>query len=212
MSKFCGNCGAQMDDNAMVCGYCGTAFNGTTGENFKYEDPEKKAKIKKIVKKIIVAAIVVAVLSIGLSIGSSFVGYRGAVRKFMNAYKAEDADAMVDMTCSFMQDEDYAELVAYDYENRLENDFDSFDYYFDSKYSIKYEIKNKSKLSNRQSKSVMEQLASNGLASEDDIDSVKKIMNIKIVITAKQGSDSTSISKTVYFAKESGGWKLLDFE
>ena len=58
----------------------------------------------------------------------------------------------------------------------------------------------------------MEQLASNGLASEDDIDSVKKIMNIKIVITAKQGSDSTSISKTVYFAKESGGWKLLDFE
>ncbi len=201
-----------MDDNAMVCGYCGTAFNGTTGENFKYEDPEKKAKIKKVVKKIIVAVIVVAVLSIGLSIGSSFVGYRGAVRKFMNAYKAEDADAMVDMTCSFMRDEDYAEIVAYNYENRLENDFDSFDYYFDSKYSIKYEIKNKSKLSERQSKSVMEQLASNGLASEDDIDSVKKIMNIKVVITAKQGSDSTSVSKTVYLAKESGGWKLLDFE
>lgn len=158
------------------------------------------------------AALVNSIVSSQDRIVSSFVGYRGAVRKFMNAYKAEDADAMVDMTCSFMQDEDYAELVAYDYENRLENDFDSFDYYFDSKYSIKYEIKNKSKLSNRQSKSVMEQLASNGLASEDDIDSVKKIMNIKIVITAKQGSDSTSISKTVYFAKESGGWKLLDFE
>lgn len=67
-------------------------------------------------------------------------------------------------------------------------------------------------MSERQSKSVMEQLASNGLASEDDIDLVKKIMNVKVVITAKHGSDSTSTNKTIYLAKESGGWKLLDFE
>lgn len=118
-----------MDDNAMVCGYCGTAFDGSSGNNFKYEDPEKKAKIQKIIKKVVIAVVVVTVLSIAASIGSSFVGYRGAIRKFMNAYKAENAEAMVDMTCSFMQDEEYAEIVAYMYENRLESDFDSFDYY-----------------------------------------------------------------------------------
>lgn len=201
-----------MDDNAMICGYCGTAFDGAAGGNFKYEDPEKTAKIKKIVKKLIIAVAIIVVISIGISIGSSFVGYRGAIRKFMNAYKAENAEAMVNMTCSFMQDEKYAEIVAYKYENRLESDFDSFDYHFDSKYSIKYEITNASKLSERQSKSVMEQLASNGLASEDDIDLVKKIMNVRVTITAKHGSDSTSTSKTIYLAKESGGWKLLDFE
>lgn len=201
-----------MDDNAMVCGYCGTAFNSASGNNFKYEDPEKKAKIKKMIKKVIVAVVIVTVISIALSIGSSFIGYRGAVRKFMNAYKNENSEALVDMTCSFMQDEDYAEIVAYKYESRLENDFDNFDYHFDSKYSIKYEITNASKLSERQSKSVMEQLASNGLASEDDVDLIKKIMNVKVVITAKHGSDSTSMNKTIYLAKESDGWKLLDFE
>lgn len=37
-------------------------------------------------------------------------------------------------------------------------------------------------------------------------------MNVKVVITAKHGSDSTSTNKTIYLAKESGGWKLLDFE
>ncbi len=26
MAKFCGNCGAQMEDSAKVCGYCGTPF------------------------------------------------------------------------------------------------------------------------------------------------------------------------------------------
>ena len=44
-----------MDDNAMVCGYCGTAFDGSSGNNFKYEDPEKKAKIQKIIKKVVIA-------------------------------------------------------------------------------------------------------------------------------------------------------------
>ena len=58
------------------------------------------------------------------------------------------------MTCSFIQDEDYAEIVT-KYENQPKSDFVSFDYHFDSKYSIKYEITNASKFSERQSKSVM---------------------------------------------------------
>ena len=212
MSKYCGNCGAQMEDNAMVCGYCGTSLDGSSESTFKYEDPEKKAKITKIIKKITIAVIAIIVVSIAANIISSFVGYKGAVRKFMNAYKEENSEALVDMTCSFMQDEDYSEIIAYRYETRLENDFDNFDDYFDSKYSIKYEITNSSKLSDRQSKSIMEQLASNGFVSDDDIDVVKKIMIIKVAVTAKHGSDKTSTYKTIYLAKESGGWKLLDFE
>lgn len=201
-----------MDENAMVCGYCGTAFDSTAGGSFKYEDPEKKAKIRGIIKKVIITVAVIIALSIAASVTSSFVGYRGAVRKFMNAYKEENPEALLEMTCSFMQDEDYLDIVAYKYENILESDFDSFDYHFDSKYSIKYEIKNASKLSERQSKNVMEQLEYEGLVSEDDVDLVEKIMNVKVTITAKHGSDSTSTSKTIYLAKESGGWKLLDFE
>lgn len=201
-----------MEDNAMVCGYCGTAFDGSSGNEFKYEDPEKKAKISKIIKSVIIAVVIVTVLSIAASVGLSFVGYRGAIRKFMNAYKAEDAEALVDMSCSFMRDEDYAEILSNRFEIILENDFDDFDYYFGSKYSIKYEITNASKLSERQSKSVMERLSNSGIVSEDDVDMVKKIMSVRVTITAKHGSDSTSKSKTVYIANESGSWKLLDFE
>lgn len=212
MAKFCGNCGAQMDDNAMVCGYCGTPLSGAAGGNFKFEDPEKKAKTKKTVRMVIIAVAVIVVISIATGITSSFVGYRGAVRKFMNAYKDENAEALVDMTCSFMHDEDYADIIAYKYENRLEDDFDNFDYYFGSKYSIKYEISNATKLSDRQTKSVMEDMADNGIASEDDMDLVTKIMSVSVTVTAKHGSDSTSNVKRIYLAKESGGWKLLDFE
>lgn len=28
MSKFCGNCGAKLEDDARVCGNCGTPLDG----------------------------------------------------------------------------------------------------------------------------------------------------------------------------------------
>ena len=44
MAKFCGNCGAQLDDGDKVCGQCGTPVNGNTGTvpSLKVVDPEKK--------------------------------------------------------------------------------------------------------------------------------------------------------------------------
>ena len=47
MAKFCGNCGAQLDDGDKVCGQCGTPVNGNTGTvpSLKVVDPEKKKVI-----------------------------------------------------------------------------------------------------------------------------------------------------------------------
>ena len=28
MTRFCGNCGAPLDDDALVCGQCGTPIDG----------------------------------------------------------------------------------------------------------------------------------------------------------------------------------------
>lgn len=46
MAKFCGNCGAQLDDGDKVCGQCGTPVNGNAGTvpGLKVVDPEKKKK------------------------------------------------------------------------------------------------------------------------------------------------------------------------
>lgn len=41
MSKFCGNCGAQMEDNARICGMCGTLFENGGGPSaaFAHRQP-----------------------------------------------------------------------------------------------------------------------------------------------------------------------------
>lgn len=54
MARFCGNCGAQIDENAKVCGQCGTPIEGSTKTPpVKIIDPEKKKKNKKIFKIVI---------------------------------------------------------------------------------------------------------------------------------------------------------------
>jgi len=203
-----------MDDNAMICGNCGTPLGGDVQtKDFKYADPEKKAKTQKIVKLGLTAIIAVIVIAILGSILSSFTGYRGTVRKFMKAYKDEDATAMVDMSCSFLQDEDFYEYTEYKYNSMLENDYDSFDNYFDSKYSIKYEIGTKKKLSDRQIKNEVENLLQAVIYDysdyEDEAAHIKKVITVKVTITAKHGSQKTPIEKTLFLGKESGKWKLL---
>lgn len=49
MARFCGNCGAQLDDDAKVCGQCGTPIDGNV-PGLKIVDPEKKKKMMKKVK------------------------------------------------------------------------------------------------------------------------------------------------------------------
>lgn len=44
MAKFCGNCGAKLDDNAKVCGMCGAMLTTSTPNisGVQYVNPEKE--------------------------------------------------------------------------------------------------------------------------------------------------------------------------
>ncbi len=100
MSKFCGNCGSQMDDNAVVCGNCGCSMsdNKTT---FKPSDPEQdKAKKSKIKKIIGICAAVVAVALV-VVICFNFIGgrsYKSVVDTYIEAsIKEPDAAAALEL-------------------------------------------------------------------------------------------------------------------
>ena len=57
MAKYCGNCGAQLEDNAKVCGNCGTLLDNTKVEGLNYTDPARKKKMGKRIKTLIVIII-----------------------------------------------------------------------------------------------------------------------------------------------------------
>lgn len=99
MAKFCGNCGAQIDDNAKVCGQCGTPVDSSTKMSpVKIIDSERKKKHKKIFKLVIVLILIVAVAAAAINVASKFTGYNGLLRKVMSAYEGYDIDTLVSLS------------------------------------------------------------------------------------------------------------------
>lgn len=106
-------------------------------QGFRRRGFKKQAEKQKIIKDVIAIVAAILVFAIAVGVTTSFVGYRGAVRKAMNAYKKADVDALVDMSCSFFKNQDYKDSLAYKYKFRMEEDFDGVD---PSECSVKYKI------------------------------------------------------------------------
>ena len=218
MSKFCGNCGAQLDDAAKICGQCGTPLNDGTESmqnipGINYVDPEKKAKTKKRVKLFAGLAVSVVVLIIAINIISGFIGYKGATRKIMNAYKDYNVDTLVDMTSPTIMEiydsfysTDYIETY---YQNYLSGELDYYEDHAGHNYKISYEITDTYELSERKIDSLFDSI-SNYLDGFDN-DEISKMMVVEVKVTAKDGKNSASKTINICLTKEDGKWNLFGF-
>lgn len=56
--KFCGHCGAKMDDSADVCVNCKTPFNVDMIKN-PYEDKKEGSKMAVVTTVILISAIII---------------------------------------------------------------------------------------------------------------------------------------------------------
>ena len=195
-----------MDDSAVVCGYCGAQLSGTSKNFDGYKDPAQKEKIMNLIKKIVPGVAALIALIIAISVISSFTGYKGAVRKFMNAYKSDDVDSLVKRTCSEIVDEDEDSLEEL-FQNVIDSDKERYEDELGSKYKIKYEITNTKKYSDSKTKKEMEKI----LTDKDDAKNYKKMVEVKIKVVAKHKSEEEKTRFIVYFAKGSDGWKIADF-
>ena len=66
MSKFCGNCGFKLEDDARVCGKCGNTLG-----NVKQSPDNSKEKIVKIGIAALVVVLVIALVCIIIAISNS---------------------------------------------------------------------------------------------------------------------------------------------
>ena len=67
MSKFCGNCGKELDDNTVFCTNCGNKIEHNDIQEVKEENIPKKSN--STLKIVIVTIIISIVLTIGLFAG-----------------------------------------------------------------------------------------------------------------------------------------------
>lgn len=210
MAKFCGNCGAELDDNAKVCGQCGTPVDGNTkAPAVKIIDPEKKKKAKKAAKLIIALVALVAVAAIAINVVSNFTGYNGLLRKVMTAYKGYDIDTLISLSSDvyYYGEDDYAENY---FEYHVGEVLDSFESSVGHSYQLSYDVNETYTMSERKMKETLEEIEYT--YSDFDVSTIEKIVVSDLTVTAKQGSKSVNRDLNIIMSKENGTWKLLYIE
>ncbi|MGN1433219.1 MAG: zinc ribbon domain-containing protein [Ruminococcus sp.] len=216
MPKFCGNCGAKMDDDARICGNCGTPYAGNSddkpvkpvkisGVNSMSE--EKKKKIKLIAKLATAAIVVIIVAVIAVNIISSFTGYKGAINKAMNAFENYDIETLMSMT----SDIGFGNLDATTMENSISNavssQLDAYENVVGHDMSISYEIEDSYKLSERKYQEFLK-YAENSY--NYDTSDISEIVLAKLKINTKGSLGETSYTvNDLYLIKERDKWYLF---
>lgn len=210
MAKYCGNCGAKLDDAAKVCGQCGTPVDGgITTSPVKIADPKKQKKFKKIFKIVIALVLVAAVGITTFNVVSKFTGYNGLIHKVMTAYEEYDIDALVALSSDiyYYGEENYVEDY---FENAVGTALDSFEASVGHSYQMSYEVKETYTLSERRTNEILEGIEYS--YPEFDVGVIKELVVSDITVTAEQGSKVVDRDLSITMSKEDGSWKLLYIE
>lgn len=210
MAKYCGNCGAKMDDAANVCGQCGTPVDGTiTISSVKIADPQKQKKFKKIFKIVIALVLVAAVGITTFNVVSKFTGYNGLIHKVMTAYEEYDIDTLVALSSDiyYYGEENYVEDY---FENVVGTALDSFEASVGHSYQMSYEVKETYTLSERRSNEILEEIEYS--YPDFDVSIIEELVNSDITVTAEQDGKLVDWDLNVTMSKENGSWKLLYIE
>lgn len=218
MAQFCTNCGAQMDDNATVCGNCGTALAAPAGgvnanAAVNAVNDIKKKVPTKLIAPIAGGVVALILLIVIISAVASGGGVKGTIKDSFEAYVKGDAKKFADCVYLFGDKEtkeDLIEGIDDDKEDILEAIEDEYGKNVKIK---KVEIK-KEKDIDKDGKKFDEYIESlESVADSRDVDfKTKDIKAIKVVdfnVTVEGKDDEDTLKyEDIVFVKTSDGWQF----
>lgn len=213
MVRYCGNCGAELSDGAKVCGQCGVPITSTKNKEgaasipgISYVNPEKKEKSKKTFTLFMVIVVVVLMFVVLINYLSGFLGYKGTVRKFMNAYENYDVEVFTSIVSDWYYctgDDSYAENY---FKTMVSNDFNTFEETIGHKYKFSYQITDSYNLSKHKFEDLLEQLS---VYEDFDTYIISEVMIVEVEITIDGEEKDMTMQKELYLTKEDDDWRIL---
>ena len=209
---FCGKCGVNNADDAVVCAGCGAKLNGgqvvKDSTHIVINPNDKNRKVGMIAVAVI--AVVVMALIIALFGGR---GYKATVEKFVNAQFDADAEAIFElipekMIAYVLEEEGYDndELDEFIEEGNeeLQNQLDSIESYWGEDWTVSHKIL------------TVEDVTGDDLDDlkddYEDIDiKVSAAKTVEVELTVKAGETENSNSLDISLIKVGRSW-YLDLE
>ena len=207
MAKFCGNCGAKMEDDDKVCGQCGAPVDRETKTSLvKIINKERKKKNKKIIILIIALILVVVVVAAAINVAIKFTGANGLLRKVMSAYEEYDIDTLVSLSSEiyYYGEDDYVETY---FKNIVGATLNLFESSIGHDCQISYEINEIYAMSERNKEETLEEIKNT--YPDFDVSIINEIVVSNITVIAKKDGASVEEKLKIIMSKEEGAWKLL---
>lgn len=207
MSKFCENCGSELNDTDTQCPNCGAAVTEKTAKkevkqtvnNTTKATPSGDKKTFAIIG-IAAAAVILVVLLLAIALGG---GYKKPLKSYFNGIQKTNATTYLKAYPSFMKDdiEDY-----YD-KDRLEKMMDSMEDEYGDKIKITYKVVDKIKMDKDELEDVKDDLEDD---YEDEKIKVTAGYTVCVKITVKGSDDSETRFTTFDIYKINGKWCMID--
>lgn len=206
-ARFCGNCGAKLDDRSSVCGRCGTPVKKlmTTIPGGMVVDPVKRKKVKRR-KLVLVLLVVIVVVIAAVNIVPNYVGYNGLLRKVMDAYADYDIDTLVSLSSDVYYYDEQDKVEAY-FADTVGADLDLFETAVGHSYKLSYEVEEVYDMSNRKQYELMNELEST--FPDFDPDLIENVVIADLTVIVTQGKKSINKNIGITITKENGELKLL---
>lgn len=215
MAKFCGNCGYQSDDTAVVCGNCGTPLEGAAPVAAKASklDP----KVVKLGAIALAAIAVVVVLIIVLAGG----GYKSVVDDVFDAYIENEPSILVELHPDYEFEMGAKESDVKDsYKSKIENKQEWWEEKTDKDYEVSYTITDTDEYSDEKLEDVIDSIKDrmdsyeqyNNKDVDFDADTIDAVMEVELDIVVEEGDESYEYDGEIVLIKIDGDWKVANID
>ncbi len=212
MAKFCGNCGYQSDDTAVVCGNCGTPLEG---------EAPVEAKASKLDPKVIklgaiaLAAVIVLIVVIVLLAGG---GHKGAVKKVFKAFTKDEPSILVDITPEWMAD--MTDDLKDSYKAEIESAQEYWEDAVGNDYKVSYKITDIDDYDKEKLDDMKDELEDSLKDMEEyldkkidvEVDKIKAIREVELDITVKDGSEKIEYDGEIVLIKYGSKWQVVEVD
>lgn len=207
MARFCGFCGAPIDENASVCGNCGKPVDGEETKG----GGRKKVNVKTIA---VIAAMIIVLAALIFAITrltQNDDGRQGLIKQVIKAYEKEDIDSMIRLSSDIYRGKRIDGLTAEEYfRNVMGSSADYYENAVGHNYKLTYKILDLYDMSQRRQNEYVNSIME--LYPYFSASTITAMSAAEVEITAKRGSSMVTEYKKITMSKEDGNWKLADIE
>ena len=203
MSKFCMQCGKEIEDDANVCVYCGSAQNTTGAAG---DGAAKKKSFIPLIAAVVVVLLVVIVIFNLLFSG----GYKQPVDNMIKAIETGKGKylykTMPDFLIAYRYDDEKKSEIIDDLDDSLEYVVEMLEDEYGDDIKVSYKIKDKEKID----KDDLEDLEDDIKDTYDEKVKVSKGYELKIEMKIKGDDDKEKDTTKIKVYKIDGNWCLMD--